>query len=57
MARLSINVDSDLKAKSEALFSELGLTLSSAVNMFLKQSVRRGGLPFEVTTRDEELKQ
>ncbi|MFT4104989.1 MAG: type II toxin-antitoxin system RelB/DinJ family antitoxin [Lacrimispora sp.] len=53
MAQVNIRVDDDLKEKGEALFSSLGLTFSSAVNIFLSQAVREGGLPFAVTTRTE----
>ena len=45
---LNIRTDADVKAAAEQIFSELGLNLSSAVNIFLRQAIRRGGLPFEV---------
>lgn len=45
---VSIRIDKDLKAKSERLFDELGLNISSAFTIFLKQSVRENGLPFAV---------
>lgn len=45
---VSIRIDKDLKAKSEQLFDELGLNMSSAFTIFLKQSVRENGLPFAV---------
>ena len=43
-----VRIDEKLKAQSTELFSELGIDMSSAVNMFLKQCVMRGGLPFDV---------
>ena len=43
-----IRVDSDIKKEATALFSVLGLDMSSAVNLFLHQCVLRGGLPFSV---------
>lgn len=43
-----IRIDETLKKQSTELFSQLGIDMSSAVNMFLKQCVMRGGLPFEV---------
>ncbi|MGN1404632.1 MAG: type II toxin-antitoxin system RelB/DinJ family antitoxin [Erysipelotrichaceae bacterium] len=51
MAKSSTNLslDSDLKKASIELFSDLGLDLSSAVTLFLKQSLRVQGLPFAVT--------
>ena len=43
-----VRIDENLKKQSAELFSQLGIDMSSAVNMFLKQCVMRGGLPFEV---------
>ncbi len=44
-----VRIDKTLKKESVELFSQLGIDMSSAVNMFLKQCVMRGGIPFEVT--------
>lgn len=46
MAKVVANVDDDVKRRASALYEEMGLSLSSAVNMFLKQSIRDGGMPF-----------
>lgn len=45
---VSIRIDEDVKKDSEELFGDLGLTLSAAVNVFLRQALRHGGLPFDV---------
>ena len=45
---LNIQVDSNLKAQAETIFSELGLPTSTAVTMFLKSVVRCGGIPFDM---------
>ena len=45
---LNIRTDADVKAAAEQIFSALGLNLSTAVNIFLRQAIRQGGLPFEV---------
>lgn len=45
---ISIRMDSDLKAQAEALFAELGMNLSTAFNVFVRQSLRDGGIPFEI---------
>ena len=45
---ISIRMDSELKAQAEALFSELGMNLSTAFNVFVRQSLRDGGIPFEI---------
>ena len=44
-----IRIDENLKKQATELFSQLGMDMSSAMNMFLRQCVMRGGLPFEVT--------
>lgn len=43
-----IRIDSGVKKQANELFSELGLDMSSAVNIFLRQCILRGGLPFKV---------
>lgn len=49
MANVSIqfNTDSALKAQATALFSQLGMDMSTALNMFLKQCVATDSLPLE----------
>lgn len=42
-------IDPDLRAQSEALFGELGMSLGTAINVFLKKAVRVGGFPFDVS--------
>lgn len=44
----SVRMDSDIKKQCEVLYSELGMTLTAAINVFLRQSLRVGGLPFFV---------
>ena len=46
---ISIRMDADLKKQADALFSELGMNLSTAFNIFVRQSLREGGIPFEIT--------
>ena len=48
-SNISIRMDSDLKAAAEALFDELGMSLSTAFNIFVRQSLREGGIPFKIT--------
>lgn len=44
----NIKIDPILKQESQALFESLGLNLSTAVNMFLRQAVREQAIPFKV---------
>ncbi|MDR0917615.1 MAG: type II toxin-antitoxin system RelB/DinJ family antitoxin [Oscillospiraceae bacterium] len=46
---VQVRVDDDLKASADALFAHLGLDTQTAIRMFLRQSVMRDGLPFEVS--------
>jgi len=45
---INIRVDENLKHKAEAIFSDLGISMSTAMNMFLRYSVRYGGIPFDL---------
>lgn len=47
---VTIRMDADDKAKAEKLFTELGLTMNAAFNMFAKQCIREQGIPFKATT-------
>ena len=44
----SISIDTDVKAKAQELFAELGMDLSTAVNIFLRQSIYEQGVPFAI---------
>ena len=46
---VSIRMDSDLKAQADALFGELGMNMSTAFNVFVRQAVREGRIPFEIS--------
>ena len=45
---LNIRTDKDVKEQAEKIFNELGLTMSAAVNMFLKTTIRENGIPFSL---------
>lgn len=47
---ISIRMDTELKAAAEELYSELGMNLSTVFNIFVRQSLREGGIPFKITT-------
>ena len=44
----NICVDSDILKQCEAMYGELGINLTTAINVFLRQSLRVGGFPFDV---------
>lgn len=50
MADTNINIrtDREIKAAAEKIFDELGLNMTTAVNIFLRQTIRENGIPFEL---------
>ena len=50
MAKTSTNIsiDADIKIKAQELFSDFGLDLSTAINLFLRQAVRENAIPFQI---------
>lgn len=45
---INVNVDSKLKKEATNVLNSLGLNMSTAINMFLTQVVKRDGIPFEI---------
>ena len=45
----NITIDADTKKKAQALLSDFGMDLSTAVNVFLKQMIYEGTFPFTIT--------
>jgi DNA-damage-inducible protein J len=45
---LNIRTDKAVKEQAEQIFSELGLNMTTAVNMFLRTTIREHGIPFEL---------
>ncbi len=51
MAKVSTNIsiDADIKKQAQELFAELGMDLSTAINIFIRQALRQHSIPFEIT--------
>ncbi len=47
-------IDTDLRTRSNAIFNDLGLTLGTAINIFLRKAVSVGGFPFDVRLENEQ---
>ena len=45
---LNIRTEPDIKKEAESIYKELGMNMSTAVNIFLRQSIRCNGIPFEL---------
>lgn len=46
---INIRMDTELKAQAEQLFADLGLNMTTAVNMFVRQAIRQQGIPFPIS--------
>lgn len=45
---LNIRTDKEVKLAAEKIFEELGLNMTTAINIFLRQTIRENGIPFEL---------
>lgn len=52
MAQINFRIDDETKRAAEALFKSLGLTMSSAITVFLNQSINERGIPFRIHAPD-----
>lgn len=50
MTKVNFYTDASLKAKAEKVFEQMGLNMTTALNLFLKSSVQSGELPFIIRT-------
>jgi len=48
LTSLNIKIDRNLKLEADALFHALGMTLSSAINIFVRQAVQEQAIPFQI---------
>lgn len=51
---IRIRVDNEVKTQAQDLFASLGLDMTTAINIFLRQALRQRGIPFAVTTEPEK---
>ncbi|MCK5416333.1 type II toxin-antitoxin system RelB/DinJ family antitoxin [Candidatus Parcubacteria bacterium] len=52
MSNIQIRIDEKEKREAKRIFSKLGLDMSSAIKLFIRQSTLRKGLPFLLTTEN-----
>lgn len=48
---LSVRVDDEIKEQSEELFGDLGLNMTTAINVFLRACIREKGIPFPIVNK------
>lgn len=46
---MTIRTDKEIKQQAQKIFSDLGMDMSTAINVFLRQAIRYHGFPFELT--------
>ena len=54
VTNVNIRTDSEIKAKAQKVFASLGLDMTTAVNLFLRQTVRMNYIPFVLTTQEPQ---
>lgn len=50
---MNLRIDKALKKDAEKLFESLGINMTTAINIFLRQAVREQGIPFRVSARED----
>lgn len=48
VTNLNIKIDRELKAEADRLFNEMGMNLTTAVNVFVRQAVLQRAIPFKI---------
>ena len=56
MTNITIRIDEDVKKEAEALFSQLGMSISGAINVFFRQAIREQAIPFQIRVKTAEEK-
>ena len=54
-ANINVRIDPETKKRAEDLFSSFGITITDAINIFLRKSIMEGGLPFDVRLPEHPL--
>ena len=54
ITNINIRVDSDVKSEAQEVFTSLGLDMTTAINIFLRQAIQRRGIPFALVMRDKK---
>jgi DNA-damage-inducible protein J len=53
MAQVNIRIDDTLKEEADHLFEELGMNISTAFTIFIRQALRQRGIPFAITAETD----
>ena len=55
MASINVRIDENLKKEAESIFEAIGVSTSTAINMFFKQVVRTKKIPFELSSEEIDI--
>jgi len=56
VTNINIRTDSELKAKAQTILNDLGLDMSTAINIYLRQVVDKQAIPFEISKSKKNAK-
>ena len=56
MTNITVRIDDEVKKEAEALFENLGLSMSGAINVFFRQAIREQAIPFSIRAKTSEEK-
>ena len=48
MSQINIRLDETLKTQAEVLFAEMGMNMTTAINLFIRQAIRERAIPFKI---------
>ena len=51
MSQINIRLDENLKTQAEILFAEMGMNMTTAINLFIRQAVREKAIPFKIDVK------
>ncbi|MCL2486453.1 MAG: type II toxin-antitoxin system RelB/DinJ family antitoxin [Oscillospiraceae bacterium] len=54
MTNITVRIEDDVKRDAETLFSNLGLSISGAINVFFRQAIREQAIPFQIKAVTDE---
>ncbi|MCL1862078.1 MAG: type II toxin-antitoxin system RelB/DinJ family antitoxin [Defluviitaleaceae bacterium] len=56
MTNVTIRIDETVKKEAETLFDKLGMSMSGAINIFVRQAIREQAIPFPIRAKTSEEK-
>ncbi|MDR0315283.1 MAG: type II toxin-antitoxin system RelB/DinJ family antitoxin [Treponema sp.] len=54
LTNINIRVDSKIKSQAQDVLASLGLDMTTAINIFLRQAIQQHGIPFAITSEPEK---